>query len=66
MNGPTPITWSVGTIVLYAGTLGIKHNPRLFIEIAKALQEHKPGAAVVAVSEGRGRIFSKRSAAGRG
>jgi glycosyltransferase involved in cell wall biosynthesis len=44
-------------IVLYAGTLGLKHNPRLFIEIAEALQEHESKAAVVVVSEGRGRDF---------
>jgi glycosyltransferase involved in cell wall biosynthesis len=44
-------------VVLYAGTLGIKHNPRLFIEIAEALQRDEPEAAVVVVSEGRGRTF---------
>jgi glycosyltransferase involved in cell wall biosynthesis len=44
-------------IVLYAGTLGIKHNPRLFIEIAEALQRHEPEAAVVVVTEGRGRAY---------
>jgi glycosyltransferase involved in cell wall biosynthesis len=44
-------------VVLYAGTLGIKHNPRLFIEIAEALERHEPEAAVVVISEGRGRAF---------
>jgi colanic acid biosynthesis glycosyl transferase WcaI len=44
-------------VVLYAGTLGIKHNPRLFVEIAEALQRHQPEAAVVVVSEGRGRAY---------
>ena len=44
-------------VVLYSGTLGIKHNPQLFIEIAEALQRHEPDAAVVVVSEGRGRDF---------
>jgi glycosyltransferase involved in cell wall biosynthesis len=44
-------------IVLYSGTLGIKHNPRIFIEIAEALQQHEPQAALVVISEGRGRTF---------
>jgi glycosyltransferase involved in cell wall biosynthesis len=44
-------------VVLYSGTLGIKHNPRLFIEVAEALARHMPEAAVVVVSEGRGRAF---------
>jgi glycosyltransferase involved in cell wall biosynthesis len=44
-------------IILYAGTLGLKHNPALFIEIAEALQKHECEATVVVVSEGRGRDF---------
>lgn len=44
-------------VVLYSGTLGIKHNPQLFIEIAETLQRHEPEAAVVVVSEGQGRAF---------
>jgi glycosyltransferase involved in cell wall biosynthesis len=44
-------------VVLYSGTLGIKHNPKLFIEIAETLQRHEPEAAVVVISEGQGRAF---------
>jgi glycosyltransferase involved in cell wall biosynthesis len=44
-------------VVLYSGTLGIKHNPQIFVEIAEALQRHEANATVVVVSEGRGRTF---------
>jgi glycosyltransferase involved in cell wall biosynthesis len=44
-------------VVLYSGTLGIKHNPQIFVEIAEALQRHDAQTAVVVVSEGRGRAF---------
>jgi glycosyltransferase involved in cell wall biosynthesis len=42
-------------VVLYSGTLGLKHDPRIFIDIAKALERSKPEARVVVVSEGQGR-----------
>ncbi len=38
---------------LYAGTLALKHNPKLLVELAEALRE-TPGARVVVVSEGPG------------
>jgi colanic acid biosynthesis glycosyl transferase WcaI len=44
-------------VILYSGTLGIKHNPQIFLEIAEALEQRKPQARVVVVSEGRGRAF---------
>jgi putative colanic acid biosynthesis glycosyltransferase WcaI len=44
-------------VVLYSGTLGIKHNPRIFIDLAKALELSKPNARVVVISEGQGRAF---------
>jgi len=41
--------------VLYSGTLGLKHNPVVFADLADALAEVDPEARVVVVSEGRGR-----------
>lgn len=44
-------------VVLYSGTLGLKHDPRLFLELANALCERNPDARVVVVSEGQGRTL---------
>ncbi len=44
-------------VVLYSGTLGIKHNPQIFVELAQALEQHDPDTRLVVVSEGRGREF---------
>jgi colanic acid biosynthesis glycosyl transferase WcaI len=41
--------------VVYTGTLGLKHDPTLFSELATALRERRPQAVVVVVSEGQGR-----------
>lgn len=38
---------------LYAGTLGLKHNPALLAALARTFR-HRPGIAVVVVSEGPG------------
>jgi colanic acid biosynthesis glycosyl transferase WcaI len=40
-------------VVLYAGTLGMKHNPRLLLELARALDERDDSEMVV-VSQGLG------------
>lgn len=42
-------------VVLYAGTLGIKHDPSIIADLAQRLQVLRPEAVVVVVSEGRGR-----------
>jgi len=42
-------------VVLYSGTLGLKHDPRIFLELANALCERQPDARVVVISEGQGR-----------
>ena len=42
-------------VVLYAGTLGLKHDPSVFVALAEALRSGLPAARVVVVSEGRGR-----------
>lgn len=41
-------------VILYSGTLGLKHNPALLLEVAKLLQIEQPGARLVVVSEGMG------------
>src|SRR4029453_8580026 len=41
------------TVLLYSGTLGLKHNPGLLLAIAEAHRDN-PNVAVVVVSEGLG------------
>jgi len=43
------------SVVLYSGTLGLKHDPHIFVELATALGELDPGARLVVVSQGQGR-----------
>jgi glycosyltransferase involved in cell wall biosynthesis len=42
-------------VVLYSGTLGLKHDPSILAELATGLGHSHPGARVVVVSEGKGR-----------
>jgi glycosyltransferase involved in cell wall biosynthesis len=42
-------------VVLYSGTLGLKHDPSILAELAAGLRNSHPGARVVVVSEGKGR-----------
>lgn len=42
-------------VVLYAGTLGLKHDPSVLAALADHLGRSRPEARVVVVSEGRGR-----------
>ena len=41
-------------VVLYAGTLGMKHNPALLLSVARHLDATDPEARMVVVSEGAG------------
>ena len=41
-------------VILYSGTLGLKHNPALLLEVAKQLRLEQPEARLVVVSEGLG------------
>lgn len=52
--------------VLYAGTLGLKHEPAELLDLAEGLDRARPGAAVVVVSQGLGRDWLEREAAIRG
>jgi glycosyltransferase involved in cell wall biosynthesis len=42
-------------VVLYSGTLGLKHDPSILALIAAQLRDTHPDARVVVVSEGKGR-----------
>jgi colanic acid biosynthesis glycosyl transferase WcaI len=42
-------------VMLYAGTLGLKHNPAVLVTMAKAMQSSLPSGRFVVISEGRGR-----------
>lgn len=63
---PTDRSWArdqgidAGRIVLYAGTLGLKHDPSLLVHLAREVGD---GVAVVVVSEGAG---ADQLLAGRG
>ena len=46
--------------VLYSGTLGLKHNPQIFVDLAQTLAAQDPSARVVVISEGRGREYLER------
>lgn len=54
-----------GPTVLYSGTLGLKHNPTVFLALAQALVP-QPAARVVVVSEGQGRDLLERERVARG
>jgi len=43
-------------VFLYSGTLGLKHNPELLVQLALHLQA-RPGVVVVVISEGLGRAY---------
>jgi glycosyltransferase involved in cell wall biosynthesis len=51
--------------VIYAGTLGLKHDPRIFLRLAEALQQADPEARVVVISEGQGRDLLEKERAQR-
>lgn len=53
------------TVVLYSGTLGLKHNPELLARLAETLRP-RPGTQVVVVSEGIGTDYLKKAKADRG
>ena len=42
-------------VVLYSGTLGLKHDPRMLSELADRLAKSMPDARIVIISEGSGR-----------
>jgi glycosyltransferase involved in cell wall biosynthesis len=53
-------------VVLYSGTLGLKHDPSILAELAAGLRDSHPGARVVVVSEGKGRDWLEAHKADEG
>lgn len=47
-------------VVMYTGTLGLKHDPSILALIASHLERTRPDAKVVVVSEGKGREWLER------
>jgi colanic acid biosynthesis glycosyl transferase WcaI len=42
-------------VVLYSGTLGVKHDPRILLDLARSMRTAFPTGRVVVISEGMGR-----------
>jgi putative colanic acid biosynthesis glycosyltransferase WcaI len=53
--------WSDQFVFLYSGTLGLKHEPRLLLELAKRFRSDRR-AAVVVISEGLGADWMRTQA----
>jgi colanic acid biosynthesis glycosyl transferase WcaI len=53
-------------VVLYSGTLGLKHDPSILAVMAAELEEKRPDAKVVVISEGKGRAWLEEWKAERG
>jgi len=50
------------TVLLYAGTLGLKHDPSLLLELAQRFED-RPDVRVVVISEGAGAEWLRRHTA---
>jgi colanic acid biosynthesis glycosyl transferase WcaI len=65
---PTPEEWKAAhgltgkRLLLYSGTLGMKHNPSLLVELARAVRD-QPDVVVAVVSAGPGADWLKSAAA---
>jgi hypothetical protein len=53
------------TVFLYAGTLGLKHNPSLLLALARHLEARGHGGTVVVASDGRGADWLRDHGAGQ-
>lgn len=53
-------------VVLYSGTLGLKHDPAILASLAERLGESHPSARVVVISEGKGRDWLEEWKRSRG
>jgi glycosyltransferase involved in cell wall biosynthesis len=51
-------------VFLYSGTIGMKHNPGLLLELAKRFQDH-PDVRILVVSEGIGAEWLKKESGGK-
>jgi len=48
-------------VALYAGTLGMKHQPNIFLDLADSSAFQKINGKIIIISEGRGREFLEQS-----
>jgi glycosyltransferase involved in cell wall biosynthesis len=48
-------------VALYAGTLGIKHQPNIFLDLADSIAFKKINGKIIIISEGRGREYLEKS-----
>jgi colanic acid biosynthesis glycosyl transferase WcaI len=55
-----PRTKKNENIIVYAGTLGLKHRPELLLGVADDLEFRELGGILVVVSEGQGRTFLEK------
>jgi colanic acid biosynthesis glycosyl transferase WcaI len=53
-------------VVLYSGTLGVKHDPAILLDMARALKTAYPDGRVVVISEGLGRDWLAQRKAAEG
>jgi colanic acid biosynthesis glycosyl transferase WcaI len=53
-------------VVLYSGTLGLKHDPGILASVSERLRESHPAARVVVISEGKGRDWLEEWKRSRG
>ncbi len=69
--GPRATAWRAAHglgeafVFLYAGTLGLKHNPALLAQLARSFAD-RPQVRIVVVSEGRGRQWLEEAKAAGG
>ncbi len=52
-------------VAMYTGTLGLKHDPSLLLEMALEIKQSMPEARLVVVSQGQGREFLEAQACAR-
>lgn len=52
-------------VYLYAGTIGLKHNPRPLVDLAESIR-HRPDAVVLAISDGAGADWLRQQSRRRG
>ncbi len=48
------------SFLLYAGTLGMKHNPQLLVDLARKLEKRRGDIKIVVISQGLGRKYLER------
>jgi len=60
-NGVVINEESTRNLAVYAGTLGMKHNPQILIDLADNSEFKQLDGKVIVVSEGQGRVFLEKT-----